>query len=71
MGTFMKILLTRTPDLSAYERSQNHPLLREPKYGLDYEPWRAPHTVTNAFGHSSSFNEAHIHAPTAATPTRI
>lgn len=70
IGAFMKILLTRTPDLSAYERSQNHPLLREPKYGLDYEPWRAPHTVTNAFGHASSFNEGHIHAPTAATHTK-
>ncbi len=30
--------VTRTPDLSAYERSQNHPLLRKPKHGLDYEP---------------------------------
>ncbi len=72
MGAFMKILLARTPRLSAYERFQNHPLLREPKYGLDYEPWRAPHTATNAFGFgsASAFNEGHIHAPTAATPTR-
>ncbi len=30
--------VTPTPDPSAYERLQNHPLLREPKYGLDYEP---------------------------------
>jgi hypothetical protein len=56
-----KIVLTRAPDISAYERTQNHPLLRDPKYGLDYEPWRRSHDVPNAYGLEGAFNEGHLH----------
>jgi uncharacterized protein YbjT (DUF2867 family) len=64
VGEFVKILLTRTPNLEAYERSRNHPLLRQPKYGLDYDPWLTPHSEVSAYGLSSAFNEGH-------TKTRI
>ena len=60
LAEFTKILLTRTPDVEAYERSQNHPLLREPTYGLDYEPWSRAHSVVNAYGLDSRFNEGHV-----------
>jgi len=60
VGEFAKILLARTPNLAAYERSQNQPLLREPKYGLDNEPWLIPHSEAGAFGLNSEFNEAHL-----------
>ena len=55
-----KIVLARTPDISAYERTQNHPLLRDPKYGLDYEPWRRSHAVPNAYGLEGVFNQGHV-----------
>ncbi len=50
LGDFMKILLSRTPNLDAYERSQNQPILREPKYGLDFEPWSKTHSDVGAYG---------------------
>jgi uncharacterized protein YbjT (DUF2867 family) len=55
-----KILLARTPNLEAYERSQNQPILREPKYGLDSPEWSAPHSDERAFGPNSIFNEGHL-----------
>lgn len=60
-GELFKILLARTPDLAAYERSQNHPLLREPKYGLDFAPWLTSHRDSGAYGLNSVFNEGHLH----------
>lgn len=60
VGEFLKILFARTPDLEAYERSQNHPLLREPKYGLDFAPWLTPHGDSGAYGLNSEFNEGHL-----------
>jgi hypothetical protein len=60
VADFVKILLARTPNLDAYERSQNQPLLREPKYGLDYKPWLTPHSDEGAYGVDSEFNEAHL-----------
>jgi NAD(P)H dehydrogenase (quinone) len=57
---FMKILLARTPNLDAYERSQNQPILRAPKYGLDNEQWLAPHSKEAAYGPNSAFNEGHL-----------
>ena len=61
IAEFGKIVLARTPDISAYERTQNHPLLRDPKYGLDYEPWRRSHDVPNAYGLEGVFNQGHVH----------
>jgi hypothetical protein len=55
----VKILLARTPNLDAYERSQNQPILREPKYGLDNEQWLTPHSDEGAYGVDSAFNEGH------------
>jgi uncharacterized protein YbjT (DUF2867 family) len=60
IAEFGKIVLARTPDLAAYERTQNHPLLKDPKYGLDYEPWRRSHTVPNAYGLEGVFNQGHL-----------
>lgn len=60
VGDFVKILLTRTPNLAAYERAQNHPLLRAPKYGLDNAQWLTPHGDEGAYGFNSSFNEGHL-----------
>jgi hypothetical protein len=67
---FMKILLTRTPDLEGYARSQNHPIVRQPLYGLDYEPWRSSHTVTNAFGVARGY-EGHIKVTDRAVETPV
>ena len=36
-------------------------LLRDPKYGLDYEPWRRSHDVPNAYGFEGGFNQGHLH----------
>ena len=63
IGEFLKILFARTPDLVAYERSQNDPMLKEPKFGLDFEPWVKPHTGTGAYGLNSAFNEGHLQFP--------
>ena len=60
IGEFVKILLTRTPDLAAYERAQHHPLLTAPSYGLDHEQWRSPHSDRHAYGLDSAFNEGHL-----------
>lgn len=60
VADLMKILLARTPNLDAYERSQNQPILREPKYGLDNEQWLAPHSDEGAYGLNSKFNEGHL-----------
>ena len=46
---FMKILVSRAPDLDKYEQAQGHPLLREPKFARDAAPWTATHDVPNAF----------------------
>lgn len=67
LADFVKILLTRTPDIEAYERSQNHPLLREPKYGLDYEPWARSHGARRAYGLDSALNEELFEADAAAS----
>ncbi len=61
IAEFAKIVLARTPDVSAYEQRQNHPLLRDPKYGLDYAPWRRSHAVPNAYGLEGVFNQGHLH----------
>ena len=66
----LRIALARTPDISGYERTQNHPLLREPKYGLDYEPWRRSHDVPNAYGLEGVFNQAHLPPPDGDTATQ-
>ncbi len=50
IANFGKILITSTPDLELYEKNQSHVLLREPKFSLDYAPWKATHNVDNAFG---------------------
>ena len=55
----MKMMLTRTPDIEAYELSQGHPLLRDSKYGVEYEPWLTPHSSENAYSLNSTFNEWH------------
>ena len=60
IAEFARIVLTRTPNISAYERRQNHPLLKDPKYGLDYEPWRRTHAVSNAYGLEGVFNQGHL-----------
>jgi uncharacterized protein YbjT (DUF2867 family) len=70
IAEFGKIALARTPDISGYERTQNHPLLREPKYGLDYEPWRRSHDVLNAYGLEGVFNQAHLAPPDGDTATQ-
>ena len=70
IAEFGKIVLARTPDISAYERAQNHPLLRDPKYGLDYEPWRRSHDVPNAYGLEGVFNQAHLPPSDGDTATQ-
>jgi hypothetical protein len=60
VADLMKILLARTPNLDAYERSQNQPILRAPKYGLDNEQWLTPHRDEAAYGVNSAFNEGHV-----------
>ena len=60
IAEFARIVLTRTPNISAYERRQNHPLLKDPKYGLDYEPWRRTHAISNAYGLEGVFNQGHL-----------
>ena len=60
VADLVKILLARTPDLDAYERSQNQPILRAPKYGLDNEQWLTPHSDEAAYGPNSAFNEGHL-----------
>ena len=60
IAEFGRIVLTRTPNISAYERRQNHPLLKDPKYGLDYGPWRRTHAVSNAYGLEGVFNQGHL-----------
>jgi len=72
LAEFMKTLLTRTPDLEAYERSQNHPLLREPKYGLDFGPWLVPHGEPGAYGAHSALSEGHLQRDVqAASPAML
>ena len=60
LGDVVKVLLTRTPNLDAYERAQNQPLLRAPQYGLDNQRWLAPHSDEGAYGLDSIFNEGHL-----------
>ena len=55
-----RILLARTPNLEAYERSQNQPILRAPQYGLENEALVMPHSDEGAYGVNSAFNEAHL-----------
>jgi hypothetical protein len=60
VGEFVKILFARTPNLEAYQRSHHQPLLRAPKYGLDYKPWLIPHGDEGAYGLNSTFNHGHL-----------
>ena len=60
LGEFVKILLTRTPDIDAYEQTHHYPCLRKPKYGLENEQWAIPHSDQGAYGTSSAFNTGHI-----------
>ena len=60
IAEFARIVLIPTPNISAYERRQNHPLLKDPKYGLDYGPWRRTHAVSNAYGLEGVFNQGHL-----------
>jgi hypothetical protein len=60
VGEFVKTLFARTPNLEAYERSHHQPLLRAPKYGLDYKPWLIPHGDEGAYGLNSTFNHGHL-----------
>ena len=69
IAEFGKIVLARTPDSAAYERAQNRPLLRDPKYGLDYEPWRRSHDVPNAYGLEGAFNQGHLHSEGGTSAT--
>jgi len=36
--------------------------LRDPKYGLDYEPRRRSPDVPNAYGVEGAFNQGHLHS---------
>jgi hypothetical protein len=57
---FVKILLTPAPDLTAYEKAQNQPLLRSPEYGVDNSAWRETHDVTGAFSTTSAHQRGHL-----------
>ena len=57
---FMKILLTPAPDLAAYDRALNLPVLRAPEYSVDNLAWRETHALTHAFDTTSAFNAGHI-----------
>jgi uncharacterized protein YbjT (DUF2867 family) len=57
---FMKILLTPAPDLAAYERNLNLPIVRAPEYSVANQAWRETHAVTAAFGTTSAFNDGHL-----------
>ena len=60
VAEFMKILLTPAPDLVAYDRALNLPILRAPEYSVDNLAWRETHALTHAFDTSSTFNAGHI-----------
>jgi len=68
---FMKILLTPAPDLAAYERSLNSPILRAPEYSVDNQAWRETHAVTGAFGTTSAFNDSHLRIPSQNSEDRV
>ena len=63
VAEFVKILLTPAPDLAAYERALNLPILRAPEYSVDNQAWRETHAVTGAFGTTSAFNDGHLRTP--------
>jgi len=60
---FAKILLTPAPNLSAYDKRLNLPILRAPQFSVDDQSWRETHAVSGAFGTTSTFNEGHIRVP--------
>lgn len=47
---FAKLLLTVTPNLERFERDQFFPTIRDARFALEYEPWKASHNRPNAFG---------------------
>ena len=63
IAEFVKILLTPAPDLAAYDRALNLPILREPEYSVDNLAWRETHAATHAFDTASAFNTGHIRVP--------
>jgi NAD(P)H dehydrogenase (quinone) len=63
IAEFMKILLTPAPDLSAYDKALNLPVLRAAQFSVDNQSWRETHAVPAAFGTTSAFNEGHIRVP--------
>jgi uncharacterized protein YbjT (DUF2867 family) len=50
LWSFAQILLTPTPDVAGYERSQHHPTVSQPAYSPDDVQWLASHSLTGAFG---------------------
>jgi len=63
VAEFIKILLTPAPDLAAYERALNLPILHAPEYSVDNDAWRETHAVAGAFGTTSGFNDGHLRLP--------
>jgi NAD(P)H dehydrogenase (quinone) len=60
---FAKILLTPSPNLSAYDKTLKLPILRAPQFSVDNQSWRETHAVPGAFGTTGAFNEGHIREP--------
>ena len=48
LKNFMKVMLTRIPDLETYHRTQGHPTLSNPKFSYQNKEWRAEHEATAA-----------------------
>ena len=36
---FMKLVLTKAVDLDKLEKDRGYPILKDPKYSIDYTPW--------------------------------
>ena len=62
-AAFAKILLTPSPNLSAYDKTLKLPILRAPQFSVDNQSWRETHAVPGAFGTTGAFNEGHIREP--------
>ncbi len=63
IAAFAKILLTPAPNLSAYDKALNLPILRAPQFSVDNQSWRGTHALSGAFGTTSAFNDGHIRVP--------
>ena len=51
LKNFVKVMLTRVPDLETYHRAQGHPTLKNPEFCYQNKEWRAEHEAAAPVGH--------------------